>query len=298
MKVFPELTKTTWGVLFFLAKKNALPSETARSIGIPLSKVSVCVSSLTAAKILKPRKGYELLSLDASLRHSIGVFLQDYPESRLARLFYGARLNVLFQISEGYTTLAKLRAITNCPGITLRRILKQLQDALLIYQPKRGIYEPRDAFRDKVPSLKSVFLALYFESLKAQGLAWKRVLVFGDTILIKTEQENPPGFVQTGFSRFHEYRVGLIMTKDNYFVNSSREPTKQEVFVHALAFSVNDARYLLYCTLFADLNRLTLNELKDLPAVYKVEKEAALVFESIKAKSQEYSVLRREYARS
>jgi hypothetical protein len=298
MKVIPELTKTTWKVLLFLAKKSATPSQISKATGIPLSKVSISARSLITAKILKPRSGYEPISIDASLRNAIGALLQDYSESRLVDLFHGARLNILFQVSEGYSTIARLRLIVDYPEITLRRVLKQLQDTLLLYQSKRGVYEPRDAFKDKIASLESVFLAIFFESMKAQGLQWKKILTFGDSVLIKTEHEKLPGFVQTGFSRFHKYKVGLIMTKDNYFVNSVREATKQEVLVHALAFSVNDARYLLYCTLFADLNGLTRKELKNLPAIYKVENEVDFVFESIKKKSQEYIELRREYAGS
>jgi len=297
MKVFPELIKSTWKVLLSLSKKSASPSEIARSTGIPLSKVSVSVSRLIAAKVLMPRKGYEILAMDASLRSSISNLLLDYPENQFVDLLYGVRLNILFQVSEGYNTMNKLKLITNYPEVTLKRILKQLQDALLIYQPNKGVYELRDVFKDKITSLKSVFLAHFFESLKAQGLTWKKILVFGNSILIKSEHVHLPGFVQTGFSRFHRYKVELIMTPDNYFVNSGKEPTKQEVFVHALTFSINDARYLLYCMLFADLNKLMRKKLKDLVEIYRVEKEAASVFESLKIKSQEYVELRREYAR-
>jgi len=297
MTVYPEVTKSAWKVLIFLSKKSASPSEIARSTGIPLSKVSVSVSGLITAKVLKPRKGYEILAMDTSLRNSISTLLLDFPENQFVDLLCGVRLNILFQVSEGYNTMTKLKLITDYPEVTLKRVLRQLQDALLIYQSNRGIYELRDAFKDKITSLKSVFLAHFFESLKAQGLTWKKILVFGDSILIKSEQVHPPGFVQTGFSRFHKYKIGLMMTRDNYFINSEKEPTKQEVFVHALAFSINDARYLLYCMLFADLNKLTLKKLKDLVAIYRVEKEAASIFESIKTKSQEYIELRREYAR-
>lgn len=290
-----------------LSRVAATPSQVSKELRIPLSKVSLAIRQLTEAGILQKRKGYGTLSLDVSLKEAIKTFLNDFSEDKLIDTFFGVRLNVLFQISESYDTMEKLILITGYPARSLKRILKELQDALLIYQPKISYYHIRRAEKDKINVLKSVLMSHFLNSLAKKNLTWKKISIFGNHILIESNMELIPGFVKTSFSRFHEYHVGLFLTSYSNFINSTRKQSREEVFIHALAESKGDYRYLMYCTLFADLNRLTLQQLGALPIVFKVEKEAKQIFDYItsggKSKTntdfltpyKEYLEVRRDY---
>lgn len=308
MRIFPELSKNSWKVLIFLSRKSTLPSEIARVINIPLSRVSEALKQLNKENILKPRNGYQKLVIDASLENVINRFLIDYSETALIGLLNGKKLNILMQISEDYDTVNKLKLITGYSTVTLRRALKECQDALLIYQPKIGTYQVRNAVKQKVNLLKSVFIASSLGSLTAKGVDCKEFYFFGDILLLTSSKSAVDGFTKTGFRLFHKYRIGLFETNDSYFVNMKKEPTKEEVFMHALVFSMNHQRDMILCMLFADLNKLKLKKLGDLPLVYKLEKEVVAIFEFLKTNGQkravflpsynEYMEIRRDYARN
>ena len=308
MKVFPELTKKTWNVLISLSKNDATPSEISRLTRMPLSKVSISVKQLVDAKVLKQRKGYEKIVIDRTLKNAIKNFVDRYSEDRLADIFCGMRLNVLFQISENYDTSKKLRLVTGSSEATVKRILKELQDALLIYQPKIGRYQIRDAERDKINLLKLVFISHFFDSLTAQGIEFREHKIFGDAVFITSAQENIPKFVKTGFSVFYKYKILIFEPSHKYFVSFDREPTKEEVFLHALIFSLDHQRNLILCMLFAHLNKIDFKKLGDLPSLYKVEKEVSSISEYLKSKGrkraeflpryQDYEEIRRDYERT
>ena len=154
-----------------------------------------------------------------------------------------------------------------------------LQDNLLIYQPQKGRYKIRDEFEKSLRLLYSLFFAYFLENITAQ---WKDVVVFGNIALLKSTQSEIPGFVQTGFSLFHKYGVELIETSNNYFVNFERKPKKEEVFLHALIFSLTDYRDLMLCMVFAEKNRLNFKIMEELCKIYKIEKEAIAIFDFLK----------------
>lgn len=307
MKVFPELTKNAWKVLISLSKDDAAPSELSRSTGMPLSKISISVKHLVDANVLKQRKGYEKIVTGRTLKSAIKNFVDRYGEDRLVDIFYGMRLNILFQISENYDTSKKLRLVTGSSEPTVKRILKELQNALLIYQPKLGRYRIRDAEKDKINLLKSVFMSYLLHSLTAQGIEFKEHKIFGDVVLITSAQEKIPNFVKTGFSLFYRYNILIFEPSHRYFVSFDREPTKEEVFIHALVFSLDHQRNLILCMLFAHLNEVNFNKLGDLPSLYKVEKEVGAIFEYLESKGrkraeflpryQDYEEIRRDYER-
>lgn len=308
MKVFPELTKNAWKVLVFLSKTEAKPSEISRSTGMPLSKVSISVKQLIDKKVLKQRKGYEKITIDGTLKNAIKNFLDWYGKDRLVNVFWGMRLNLLFQVSEKYDTSKKLRLVTGYSESTVKRILKELQDALLVYQPKIGRYRLRDAEKDKVNLLKSVFIAHFLGSLSAQGIEFKEHKIFGDIVFITSAQEKIPNFVKTGFSLFYKYDIMIFEPSHKYFVSFDREPTKEEVFLHTLVFSLDHQRNMILCMLFAYLNKLNFKKLEKLPLIYKVENEVNAISEFLKTKGQkraeflpryqDYEEIRRDYERT
>lgn len=308
MKVFPKLTKSAWKVLVFLSKTDATPSEISRSIGMPLSKISTSVKQLTNKKILKQRKGYEKIAIDGTLKNAIKNFLDRYGKERLIDIFWGMRLNLLFQVSEEYDTSKKLRLITGYSESSIKRILRELQDALLIYQPKIGYYKLRDAEKDKVNLLKSVFISYFLNSLTSKGIEFKEYKIFGDNIFITSAQESIPNFVKTGFSLFYKYDIMIFEPSRKYFVSLDREPTKEEVFVHSLVFSLDHQRNMILCMLFAHLNNVQFKKLGDLPLIYRVEKEVNAIFEFLKTKGRnraeflprykDYDEIRQDYERT
>lgn len=306
MKVFPELTKNTWKVLISLSKNDATPSEISRSIGMPLSKVSISVKQLTNTNVLRQRKGYEKIAVDRTLKNAIKNFVDRYGE-KLASIFCGMRLNLLFQVSENYDTSKKLRVVTGYSEATVKRILKELQDVLLIYQPRIGQYKIRDAEKDRVELLKSVFISHFFDSLTTQGIEFREHKIFGDKIFITSAQENIPNFVRTGFSLFYKYKIMIFEPSHRYFVSLDREPTKEEVFLHTLVFSVDHQRNMILCMLFAHLNKVKVNKLGNLPLIYKVEREIDAIYEYLRTEGQkraeflpryqDYEEIRRDYER-
>jgi DNA-binding MarR family transcriptional regulator len=307
MRVFPELTKNTWRVLLSLSKADATPSEISKSICMPLSKVSVSIKGLTNANILQKRKGYEKIAIDMTLKNAIKNFINQYGHERFIYIVYGKRLNLLFQISEGYDTSKKLRLITGYSEPTLKRILKELQDSLLIYQPKIGQYKIRDEVNEKINLLKVTFLSYFICQLSTQGIEAEECKLFGDTAIIYSPQEKNPGFVKTGFSLFHKYKIIIFEPNRHYFVNFNREPTKEEVFLHSLVFSFDHQRNMILAILFAHLNKINLKKLQTLSLMYKVGKEVEAISSYLKThgritakflpRYKDYEEIRRDYER-
>lgn len=308
MRVFPVLPKNAWKVLLYLSRTDATPSEIAKSIEMPLSKISVSVKQLIDKKILKQRKGYEKISIDASLKRAIKSFYRWYNNDRLISIFWGMRLNLLFQVSEKYNTSKKLRLVTGYSEATVKRILKELQDALFIYQPKIGYYDIRDMEREKINLLKSIFIAHFLESLTACGIDFSEYKIFGDKIIITSILEKIPNFSKTGFSLFYKYDIMLFEPSRKYFVSFDREPTKEEVFLHALVFSLDHQRNMILCMLFAHLNKISFKKLGDMPMIYKVEKEVNAISEFLSSNGMkraeflpsynDYEEIRRDYERN
>jgi hypothetical protein len=308
MNVFPKLSKNAWRVLLTLAEHPGPASQMAKENQMGLNRVSEALKQLERCNIIKARERRKPISLDASLKNALKAFLVQYPKEKLPGLLEGKKLNAAFQILDGYDTVEKLGLATGYSIPTLKRILRTLQAAFFVYQPRKGAYAVRDEFSSRLSQLRSSFFACFADSMEHAGIRWKQIFVFGDHVLIKSSDASLPGFVKTGFSVFHKYHVDLILTGDNYFVNDGREQTKEEIFVHALAFSRGDFRYMQYCVLFADLNGLTLKDLGNLPSAYKLEKEAAAVLDFIESKGgktgaflpayEEYLSARRDYART
>lgn len=309
MKVFPEFSKNAWIVLLTLAEQPYLASEIAKKTGLRLNRISEALAQLEECNILKARKRRSPLTLDSQLKNILKQFLAEYDKERLANSFEGKKLNTLFQILDGYDTITKLKLVTDYSIPTLKRITSNLQKNLLVFQPKKGNYKPRNAFTSRIKLLYESFFGYFSDSLEKQGIDWKKITIFGNCVLIESDQTQPPGFVTTGFSRFHEHRIQLFLTTKNYFVSGDRKPTREEIFVHALAASKEDYRYMMYCILYADLNKMKLNQLKNLPAIFRVENEAKQIFDYILSKGesktkedylvsyQEYLEVRRDYAR-
>lgn len=306
MTILPELSKNTWTVLFSLTGQPSPAAKIAKENNLRLNRISEALNQLERSKILKSRGRRELLNIDTSLKSVLKDLLIHYSKDLLIELLEGKKLNTLFQILNGYDSIGKLKLITDYSIPTLKRILKKFQQKLFIYQPKKGVYKIRDEFKALFSQLYNSFFAYFLDSLESQKITWKKVMVFGNNILLQSTQISMPGFVQTGFSLFHKYKVELISTNDNYFISYKREPTKEEVFIHALTFSTRDYRYMIYCTLFADLNRLTLNKLDKLSIIYKVKNEVTAIFDFLKSKGKirrefvpmyrEYMEIRRDYA--
>lgn len=92
-----------------------------------------------------------------------------------------------------------------------------------------------------------------------------------------------------------------------YFVSLDKEPTKEEVFIHTLVFSLDHQRNMILCMLFAHLNKIDFKKLRQLPLIYKVEKEVNAISEFLKTKGrkraeflpryQDYEEIRRDYER-
>ena len=299
MKVFPELSKNAWRILLYLSYTSGTAAQIARESNLRLNRISESLDQLEEFKIIRGRGRKQQLSLDLTMKASLSKLLVSSSKEDLTESLEGKKLNVLFQILEGYETVKKLNLATGYSVPTIKRILNGFQKSLFIYQPKKGIYKIRDEFLPRTKELYSSFFACFVDRLQEQRISWKKILIFGDYIILKSTQQEISGFTHTAFSLFHKYGIGLIVTSDNYFVNK-KELTKEEVLVHALTLSINDARYMLYCTLFADLNKLTLKKLKNLPVIFRVEKEIALIFEFLRKKplSPEYIELRRDYERS
>lgn len=298
MKIFPELSKNAWIILLTLSYNSGTAAQIARESSLRLNRISEALDKLEEFKIIKDRGRKQQLSLDSTMKITLSKLLVGNSRDNLAESLEGKRLNVLFQILESYDTVKKLNLITGYSVPTIKRILNSFQRDLLVYQPKKSIYKIRDEFLPKIKELYSSFFACFVERLQGQKITWKRILAFGNRVLLKSAQSELPDFVHTAFSLFHRYGIGLILTSDNYFVNKT-EVTREEVFVHALVFSINDERYMLYCKLFADLNKLTLKKLKNFPAIFRVEKEVTSIFEFLSKKPlpQEYIELRRDYER-
>ncbi|MDO8553342.1 MAG: hypothetical protein Q7S22_00915 [Candidatus Micrarchaeota archaeon] len=307
MLIFPELSKNAWVLLIAIAENPSTAAKISKENNLRLNRISEALNELEKFKIIKSRGRRKQLILDSSIRGVLKELLVHYPKESLAELLEGKKLNVLFQVLENHFTIAKLKLITGYSISTLKRILAHLQEKLFVYQPKKGVYKLRDEYKSLIRQFYSVFFSYFLERLENQKITWKEIKVFGNNVLLKSPQNALSGFVNTGFSLFHKYHVPLFLTDDSFFVNYVREPTKEEVFIHALAFSVRDYRYTLYCTLFADLNKLTLKELGHLPKIYEVEKQVIGILEYIKTKGQkigeslssyaEYLEVRRDYAR-
>ena len=299
MKIFPELSKNAWIILLTLGYTSGTAAHIARESNLRLNRISEALNQLEEFKIIKNRGRKQQLLLDSTMKVALNKLLVGSSKENIAEVLGGKKLNILFQILEGYDTVKKLNLITGYSTPTIKRTLNIFQRDLFVYQSRKGIYKIRDEFLYKIKELYSSFFACFVERLQDKKTTWKKILVFGHYLLIKSTQSELPGFGYTAFSLFHKYGIGLIMTDDNYFANKTGV-TKEEVFVHALAFSINDERHMLYCKLFADLNKLNLKKLKNLPAIFRVEKEAASIFEFISKKPlpQEYVELRRDYERS
>lgn len=310
MKVFPELSKNAWVVLLTLAEQPCRASEIAKKTGLRLNRISETLNDLEKCNIIMARKRKSILTLDSQLKNALKRLLAEYNKEGLVDSFQGKKLNTLFQILEGYETIAKLKLVTGYSTSTLKRITKRLQDSLFVYQSNKGRYVARDQFKPQITELCSSFVNYFYNSLDKQGIRWKEIAIFGDNVLIKSNQESIPGFVKTGISRFHEYKVQLILTDNNYFISSDKMQNREEIFVHALAISKRDYRYMMYCTLFADLNKMKFKQLKNLPIIFRVENEAKQIFDYISSKGEsktkddfltppeEYLEVRRDYARA
>ncbi len=310
MKVFPELSKNAWIILLTLAEAPCQASEISKKTSLGLNRISEALKALEQCNILPTRKRRAVIILDSQLKNILKQFLAQYSKEQLVGCFEGKKLNTLFQILEDYDTVSKLKLVTGYSTPTLKRITTSLQKDLLIFQKRKGVYLPRDEFKPRIRLLYSAFFGYFADSLERQGIKWKKLIPFGNTVLLESDQEEIPGFVRTSLSRFHEYQVELIMTSYNFFVNSNRVQAMEEVFIHALAVSKKDFRYIMYCTLFADLNKMNVKQLKELPIIFKVETEAKQIFDYIdsngKTKTvddyltpyQEYLQVRRDYART
>ncbi len=309
MQVFPGLSKNAWKVLLTLTEQPCQASEIAKKTGLGLNRIAEALDQLEKCNIIPSRKRKTIMTFDSSLRNTLKDLLTDYHKDILVDSFEGKKLNTLFQILDGYDTIAKLKLVTGHSTPTLKRITDRLQRKLFIFQPKKGIYHIRNAFKPQIKLLYSSFFAHYSDLLEKQGITWKKIKLFGSAVIIESNQDSIPGFVRTSFSRFHEYKVELFLTNYNYFVNSNKEQTMEEIFIHALADSARDYRQMMYCTLFADLNKLTLKQLKNLPIIFRVENEAKQIFDYLasngKTKTEndfltpykEYLEVRGDYAR-
>jgi len=286
MTIYPELSKNTWKVLIRLAKRDQTPIEVSLSLAMPLSRISEAIKELSRANILKPRKGYEAIELDRPLKNSLNMLLADYSEDKIADLFFGARLDILFEILEGYERISSLKVIANCSGPTLKRILNQLQRNLLIYQSKKGVYSIRVEFKDKLQTLSSCFISYFLDSLKSDGIEFTEYKKFGEIFILKSSQQAIPGFFKTGFSVFNLYNVPLLEINDNYFVNLPKPPTQDEVFIHALLFSLTHQRDTILCMLFAEINNLDPRKMRKLLMTYKIEAETIAVFKFLRTKGK------------
>lgn len=302
MYIFPEISKNGWKSLISLAAGSATASEIVKKTKMRKNRVSEALHELQKYRIITLQKRKKPISIDAPLKKILQPLLTKYPNERIAELFAAKGLNILFQVFDGYDTSEKLKLVTGYSAATLKRNLKFLQNNLLIYQPIKGRYRIRSEFQKNVSQLRSLFLAYFLERL---GAEWSEVKVFGNRILMKSIQKTISDFVLTGFSVFHKYKVEIIGTSSNYFVNQKRKPKKQEVFLHALVFSMNDYRNLILCMVFAQVNKLRLEDMKNLLKIFKVEGEVESIFEFLKSKGkikaeflptyQEYLSVRRLY---
>lgn len=283
MHIIPEIPKNGWRVLLTLAITPATASEIVKKTGMRKSRVSEALHKLQEYGITKSPERNIAIPIDTSLRNALQYLLIKYPEKQLAGLLAAKNFNILLQVLNDYDTVKKLKLVTGYSTPTLKRALKLLQDNLLIYQPQKGKYRIRNEFEKNLRLLYSLFFAFFLDNIKAE---WKDVVVFGNIALLKSTLKEIPGFVQTGFSLFHKYGVEVIGTSNDYFVNFSRRPKKEEVFLHALVFSLDDSRDLMLCMVFADRNKLELETIEDLLKIYKVEKEAVALFDFLKTKGK------------
>lgn len=309
MQVFPELSKNTWNVLLTLTEQPCQAAKIAKKTGLGLNRIGEALDQLERSNIIMTRKRRLVLSIDSALKNTLKQLLAEYNKERLVDSLEGKKLNVLFQILDGYDTIAKLKLVTSYSIPTLKRITSNLQKNLFIFQTKKGVYQLRDAFKPRIKLLYASFFGYFSDSLEKQGITWKKVIVFGNNVLLESNQALIPGFVRTSFSKFHEYKVELLTTSYYFFVNSDREQMMEEIFIHALAESKGDYRYTMYCTLFADLNNMKLKQLKNLPTIFRIETEAKQIFEYISSKGEsktkedfltpypEYLKVREDYAR-
>jgi DNA-binding transcriptional regulator GbsR (MarR family) len=283
MDIIPEISKNGWRVLLTVASKPASASDIVKMTGMGKSRVSESLHELAENGITKPPKRKKTISTDTSLKNALQYLLIKYPEEQLAKLLAAKNLNIMLQVLNDYDTVQKLKLVTGYSTSTLKRSLKMLQDNLLIYQPQKGKYLIRDEFEKSLRLIYSLFFAIFLENINAE---WKDIVVFGNMALLKSTQKEIPGFVQTGFSLFHKYGVETIGTSSNYFVNFERQPKKEEVFLHALVFSLGDQRNLMLCMVLADKNNLKPWTMTDLLKIYKVEKEATAIFDFLKTKGK------------
>jgi hypothetical protein len=310
MKVFPELSKNAWIVLLALAEQPCQASQIAKKTGLKLNRISEALDQLEECSIIKERKRKSTLILDSQLKNTLKQLSAEYNKERLVDSFEGKKLNALFQILDGYDTITKLKLVTDYSAPTLKRITSNLQKNLFVFQPNKGNYSPRDTFKPRIKLLYVSFFGYFSDFLEKQGIVWKKISAFGNNVLIESNQAGMPGFVRTGFSRFHEHNVQLFLTDKNYFVSGDRNPTREEIFVHALAVSKKDYRHIMYCTLYADLNKMKLKQLKNLPTIFRIENEAKQIFEYLSSKGgsktkddfmtpyNEYLDVRRNYERN
>ncbi len=299
MNVIPEISKNGWRVLLTLAVGPATALEVAKKYNMRPNSVTDALDQFQEYHIIKQRKRRRPISIDSSLKNVLHFFLKRYSEEHLVGSFSGKKLNTLFQILHGYDTVEKMKFVTGYSVPTIKRSLKVLRKNLFVFQPKKATYQIRDEFVDKINELYSSFFAYFVVSL---DMEWKEAMVFGNIILLKCV-ETPPGFFKTGLSRFHEYGVELIETENKYF--ASFKPTKEEIFIHALAFGPQDTRNLMFCLLFADKNRMNKKRLQKLATIYLLETEVDAILEFLETKGkkkaeflpayQEYLSMRRLY---
>jgi DNA-binding transcriptional ArsR family regulator len=283
MNIFPEISKNGWKLILALVARSATASEIVKITGMSKSRVSEALRELKGYGITRPPRRKKPISIDTSLRNALQYLLAKYPEKQLVELLAAKNLNILLQILNDYNSIGKISLATGYSIPTLKRALKLLQDNLLIYQPQKGKYRIRNEFEKSLRLLHSLFFAYFLENI---GADWKDVQVFGNIALLKSPQNEIPGFVQTGFSLFHSYGVEIIETSNNYFVNLKRKIKMQEVFLHALVFSLKDTRDLMLCMVFADINRLKPETMEDLLKIYRVENEATAIFDFLKTKGK------------
>jgi DNA-binding transcriptional ArsR family regulator len=308
MMIFPELSKNAWKTLLSLSHESKTAKEISQENNIGLNRVSEALDLLKKFGILKIRERRRRLTIDPLLKEATRNISLDLSREQIVRCMEGKKLNILFQILEQYVTLEKLNIATGYSVPTLKRALKDLQNNLLVFQPKRGEYNIRDEMIGKVQQLYSSFFSYFLDSLNEQKITWKIIKVFGNSVLIKSTQKKIPDFSRTSFSIFHKFGIDMIETNESFFVNSEKEPNKEEVLIHALVFSQEHSRDMAFCILYADINNLKPKRLETLSKIYNVEKEVTSIFEFLKTQGkiktesmpswQEYISIRRDYERS
>lgn len=239
-----ELTKTETRILKHLIKTDEISqSKLGSELNIKKSNLSTYLKKLNSAGLVTVKKSGREKTINISqVLYSEYTKIQNENIGRI--LFDSIAGETPYLISYFFGKEFKIKDL-GLPEATSKRTLKKLRNLGIVFMRKKGIYKIREEMKPLSEFCNSFLYLINLETIKKEfdiihNLYISKSPTKWDLLFGGVSDSPSKRYFLTAFSVFHKFGIRLILTSVKYY--TTIKPKLHNIIIHALAFSVSEAR--------------------------------------------------------